>query len=133
MWFLYLSIGGALLYVAVLSITSLVQTKLLFPAQIAAANRPDLPPSAERLEVTTPDGERLVGVRFRGSSESQPRLLGFGGNAWNAESMALYLHGLFPDREIVVFHYRGYPPSSGEPGAKALMDDALTVFDHLQR
>ena len=48
-----------------------------------------------------------------------PTLLGFGGNAWNAEAMALYLHGLFPGREVAAFHYRGYAPSTGEPRTKS--------------
>jgi uncharacterized protein len=39
-----------------------------------------------------------------------------GGNAWNAEAMVLTLHALFPHRDVVAFHYRGYAPSSGRPG-----------------
>ena len=60
-----------------------------------------------------------------------PTLVGFGGNAWNAEAMALSLHGLFPDREVVAFHYRGYGPSSGSPTADALLTDSLVIFDDL--
>jgi pimeloyl-ACP methyl ester carboxylesterase len=133
MWLFYLILGIALLYAGLVLIAALLQTKMLFPVQIAAANRPLLPPSAERLEATTPDGHRLIGVRLGAPSDRKPSLLGFGGNAWNAGSMALYLHGLFPDHEVIAFHYRGYPPSSGEPSAKALFDDALTIFGHLQQ
>jgi pimeloyl-ACP methyl ester carboxylesterase len=133
MWLVYLVLGITLLYTALVSVAALSQTRMLFPAQMAAANRPTLPSSAERLELTTSDGERLLGVRLGSPSELKPVLLGFGGNAWNAEAMALYLHGLFPDYEVIAFHYRGYPPSSGEPSAKALFDDALAIFDHLQR
>jgi pimeloyl-ACP methyl ester carboxylesterase len=57
--------------------------------------------------------------------------VGFGGNAWNAETMALTLHALIPDRDVVVFHYRGYAPSSGRPSAQALFSDSLVIFDHL--
>ena len=39
--------------------------------------------------------------------------------------MALYLHGLFPDREVVAFHYRGYAPSTGKPSAEALLADSV--------
>jgi pimeloyl-ACP methyl ester carboxylesterase len=60
-----------------------------------------------------------------------PTLVGFGGNAWNAEAMALSLHGLFPDREVVAFYYRGYGPSSGSPTADALLADSLVIFDDL--
>jgi dienelactone hydrolase len=31
---------------------------------------------------------------------------------------------------VVAFHYRGYPPSTGEPSADALIADAPLVFDH---
>ncbi|SCZ07750.1 alpha/beta hydrolase [Microvirga guangxiensis] len=133
MWFLYLFLGAALLYAGLVSFAALSQTKMLFPAQIAAANRPLLPGSAERLELTTPDGGRLAGVRLGAPSETKPLLLGFGGNAWNAEAVALYLHGLFPDHEVIAFHYRGYPPSSGEPSARTLLDDSIVIFDHLQQ
>ena len=47
--------------------------------------------------------------------------------------MALYLHGLFPDRDVIAFHYRGYAPSSGRPSAEALLSDSLLIFDHLQQ
>jgi len=133
MWLLYLALGIALVYAGLVSLATLFQTKLLFPVQMAAANRPILPRSAERLELTTPDGDQLIGVRLGSLSNPKPLLLGFGGNAWNADAMALYLHGLFPDHEVIAFHYRGYPPSSGEPSTKALFADSLTIFDHLQK
>jgi pimeloyl-ACP methyl ester carboxylesterase len=47
--------------------------------------------------------------------------------------MALYLHGLFPDRTVVTFHYRGYAASSGRPSAEALLSDSLLIFDHLRQ
>ncbi|MBM1171612.1 alpha/beta hydrolase [Microvirga arabica] len=133
MWLLTLVLGIALLYAGFILVTALFQTRMLFPAQMAAANRPPLPSSAERLELTTPDGDRLIGVRLGKASGEKPLVLGFGGNAWNADAVALTLHGLFPDHEVMAFHYRGYPPSSGEPSAKALLADALTIFDHLQQ
>jgi len=133
MWLLYLILGAAIVYVALVSVAALSQTRMLFPTQMAAANRPALPRSAERLELKTPDGETLAGVRLGTPFDAKPLLLGFGGNAWNAESMALYLHRLFPDHEVTAFHYRGYPPSTGQPSAKALLRDSLVIFDHLQQ
>jgi pimeloyl-ACP methyl ester carboxylesterase len=133
MWIIYLVLGFAILYAGLVSVVALSQTKLLFPARLAASYRPALPPSAQRLELKTADGGHLIGVRFGGASDAKPVLLGFGGNAWNAESTAIRLRELFPDREIVAFHYRGYPPSSGNPSAKALLADSLAIFDDLQR
>jgi pimeloyl-ACP methyl ester carboxylesterase len=47
--------------------------------------------------------------------------------------MALTLHALVPDRDVVAFHYRGYAPSSGRPSAQALLSDSLMIFDHLRQ
>ena len=136
MWLLQLALTLAALYAAVVTGMYLAQTWLLFPTALVGAARLQLPASARRLEVSTPDGEVLAGVRIpaRGEwGESAPGLLGFGGNAWNADAMALYLHDLFPGREVAAFHYRGYAPSTGRPSAAALLSDSLSIFDHLRR
>ena len=117
------------LYVLVLVLAFIFQAKLLFPAGAVAGAGP-LPPGAERLVVDTPDGYRLHGVRIPPVAKpSGTLILGFGGNAWNAGTAAAYLHGLFPEAEIVAFHYRGYRPSTGSPGGRALIDDAPRVHD----
>ena len=67
-----------------------------------------------------------------GNAEDAPLLLGFGGNAWNAANVALNLHDLFPDAEVVVFHYRGYWLSAGRPSAEALLTDSLQIFEQLR-
>ena len=136
MWLAHLTLTLAILYAAVVTGMYLAQTWLLFPAALAGLARVQLPASAQRLEVGTPDGEILVGVRIPAEGEGDehaPRLLGFGGNAWNAEAMALHLHGLFPGREVVAFHYRGYAPSGGRPSAAALLSDSVLVFDRLRQ
>ena len=136
MWPLQFALTLAVLYAAIVTGMYLAQTWLLFPTVLVAAARVQLPASARRLEARTPDGEVLAGLRIpaRGEwGESAPGLLGFGGNAWNADAMALYLHNLFPDREIAAFHYRGYAPSTGKPSAEALLSDSALVFDRLQQ
>jgi len=117
------------LYVALLLLVFVFQGRMLFPAGAVGGAGP-LPPGAERLALDTPDGHRLHGVRIPPSSEpSGTLILGFGGNAWNAETAAAYLHSLYPEAEIVAFHYRGYRPSTGTPGAGALLDDAPRIYD----
>jgi pimeloyl-ACP methyl ester carboxylesterase len=136
MWLLQIGLSLAGLYTVIVTGMYFAQTWLLFPTALVAATRIQLPISAQRLEVRTPDGEVLVGVRIpaRGEGDERaPRLLGFGGNAWSADAMALHLHGLFPERDVVAFHYRGYAPSSGRPSAAALLSDSVLVFDHLQQ
>lgn len=117
------------LYVALLGLAFAFQGRLLFPADSVGAAGP-LPPGAERLSLGTPDGHRLHGVHIAPSApRSGTLLLGFGGNGWNAETAAAYLHMLFPKADIVAFHYRGYRPSTGAPSAKALLADAPLVHD----
>jgi fermentation-respiration switch protein FrsA (DUF1100 family) len=118
-----------LLYVALLVLAFAFQARLLFPAAAVGGAGP-LPPGAERLALDTADGNRLHGVHLPPATvPSGTLILGFGGNAWNAEAAAAYLHDLYPDADIVAFHYRGYPPSTGRPSARALLDDAPRVYD----
>jgi len=136
MWVVHLMLTLAALYAIIITGMFLAQTWLLFPTMFAGAARVQLPASTQRLKVRTPDGESLAGVLIPclgATAEGAPTLLGFGGNAWNAEATALSLHALFPHRNVVAFHYRGYAPSSGSPSARALFSDSLMIFDHLVR
>jgi pimeloyl-ACP methyl ester carboxylesterase len=134
MWVIILALSLAALYVAIRAGMYFAQTWFIFPAVLSRATRVHLPESAQRLKVRTPDGENLIGVRIPGTrakTDGSASLLGFAGNAWNAETMVLILHRLFPDRSVIGFHYRGYRPSSGRPSPEALLSDSLVVFDHL--
>jgi uncharacterized protein len=107
-----------------------LQTQLIFPTH-AVAPAGSLPSGAERLSVVTPDGYTLHGVHLLPQSKSQAStlIIGFGGNAWNAQDAAIYLHEIYPDADVVAFHYRGYAPSTGSPSAEALIADAPSVYD----
>lgn len=119
----------AFLYLALLLLIFAFQGRLLFPAGAVGGAGP-LPPGAERLTLDTRDGDRLHGVHIGPRAPASGTLiLGFGGNGWNAETAAAYLHGLFPEADVVAFHYRGYAPSSGSPSAKTLLEDAPLVHD----
>jgi uncharacterized protein len=107
------------------------QDQLLFPTHAVGPADP-LPSGAERISLEAPDGVRLAGVHIppRGLPGGPRTLvLGFGGNAWNGENVASYLHELYPRADVVAFHYRGYRPSTGSPSAQALIDDAPLVLD----
>lgn len=108
------------------------QSHFLFPVQSVARCGP-LPPTAATWVLPTGDGAELHGVHFppEPQRESGPRVLvlGFGGNAWNGQDVASYLHEVFPGIDVVAFHYRGYAPSTGSPSARALMDDAPRIYD----
>jgi pimeloyl-ACP methyl ester carboxylesterase len=107
------------------------QSHLIFPTHAVPRAGP-FPPRAQRLSLKTKEGQELVGIHIPADEGSAERtlILGFGGNAWNAQDVAEYLHQLFPDEEVVVFHYRGYSPSQGSPSAEALIADAPLVYDN---
>ena len=117
------------LYAALVVLAFAFQGRLLFPAG-AVGGAGSLPPGAERLSLDTADGDRLHGVHIEpATAPSGTLILGFGGNGWNAETAAAYLHGLFPEADVVAFHYRGYRPSTGAPSAQALLEDAPFIYD----
>jgi hypothetical protein len=136
MWWKILILAPIAIYVAIAAVMYFTQTTLLFPAgQVAAAGPP--PPGSETLELAAPSGEQLVGLHIppeRAAEQPDGRLLilGFAGNAWNAAASAEYLHELFPEAHVAAFHYRGYAPSGGQPGAEAMQEDSLVVHDFVR-
>lgn len=107
------------------------QNQFLFPTHAVAAPGP-LPPGSTRVSIPAPGGNELHGVHIAPRAippGKRTLILGFGGNAWNAEDAASYLHNVFPSVDIVAFHYRGYRPSTGTPSAEVLLEDAPLVYD----
>jgi uncharacterized protein len=124
----------AVLYLIVVVLIALAQDWLLFPRWAMGNGGDPLPASAERLALGVASGEELVGIHLPAKGrppEEAALILGFGGNAWDAEALAIYLHSVYPDRDIVAFHYRGYAPSTGHPSANALLQDTLPIHDHV--
>lgn len=121
------ALGWALL----VGLIALMQERMLFPRLPQSAIT--LPPEAEPLSLTTPEGDRLQGHRLPGNGAAGERalILGFGGNGWDARATLLYLHAAFPGHDVAAFHFRGYAPSEGRPSAAALMQDAVLIHDAL--
>jgi hypothetical protein len=95
MWVAHLALGLAALYAAIITAMYFAQTWLLFLAALAGTRQVQLPASTQRVEVRTPDGQTLVGMRISsvdGKAQGAAPLLGFGGNAMSADIMALTLH-----------------------------------------
>jgi pimeloyl-ACP methyl ester carboxylesterase len=92
-----------------------------------------MPRATQSLSVRAADGKALHGHVIPGGDGGGQRalVLGFGGNGWDAQSTALYLHAAFPNHDVAAFHYRGYPPSEGRPSAAALQADAAVILDSL--
>jgi hypothetical protein len=126
--------GLAALYLAVALLITLLQDRLLFPRWALGSGEVSLPADAERLSIDIPGVGPLVGNLLpadRPRPAGAARILGFGGNAWDADDLLLHLHSLFPDRDIATFHYRGYGPSGGRPSADAILADAERIYDRL--
>lgn len=134
MWLVKLLAVPLLLYLLFVGWLFLAQTSLVFPARQVGPPAP-LPASAERIELEAAGGAILHGVRIPPARAPGARLLilGFGGNAANADTTAALLHQLYPEADVATFHYRGYAPSGGAPGAAALKADALLVADAMRR
>lgn len=111
-----------------------IQSHFIFPVHAVPSAGP-LPKGAQSLSVETSDGLTLKGVRIPGDDGQGncDLILGFGGNAWNGQDVAEYLHEVFPDDDVVAFHYRGYRPSGGSPSAEALIADAPLIYDVAKR
>lgn len=125
---------AAMIYGAVVAAAYFCQTRVLFPVGLARPIGPP-PPSAERLQIVSAGGHPLSGLYVPAAVAQPERLiiLGFGGNAWNPDEMARYLHELYPAADVITFHYRGYAPSGGRPSVAAHIADAPLVFDYVRR
>jgi hypothetical protein len=122
---------AGLAYVAIAAALFFAQTNIFFPARVVPRAGP-LPPGAERIEFTAPDGVRLEGVLIPpvlAGPANRTAILGFAGNASNAAAIAEFLGSIYPEHPVVAFHYRGYRPSGGSPSAAALLDDAPLLYD----
>jgi len=123
--------GAALFLLVVVFLMMSLQTQLLFPTHAVGPAGP-LPRGSMQVSVETPDGHTLYGIHIPpASAATEPRtlILGFGGNAWNGSDVAAFLHQVFPQADVIAFHYRGYRPSTGSPSAEALLADAPLVHD----
>lgn len=121
---------GLVLFLSIALTMSLLQDQTIFPTHLVGQPGP-LPAGTQRLSIDTADGDKLQGVHIapRVARPRRTLIVGFGGNGWNGEDVASYLHNVFPEAHVIVFHYRGYRPSTGKPSAKALLADAPIVFD----
>jgi uncharacterized protein len=129
MWLWSILLLPAFAYALIVALLFFYQTRMIFPAHAVAPA--DSTPGYGRPLLLESDGHKLRGIHLSAprADASAPVLLVFGGNAWNAESAASYVQDLFPAADVIAFHYRGYAPSEGLPGAHALQADSLAIYD----
>ena len=81
------------------------------------------------LSLRAPDGTQLHGWYLATEGEGPaPLLIYFGGNAEDVSTM-LVERQHFPGVSMLLVNYRGYGRSEGEPSQKALISDALFLYD----
>lgn len=108
------------------------QERMLFYPQPVAVP-PHAPPgwALRRFEHVAADGTPLAGVLVMPPRTRPPLVIYFGGNAEEVTVGADEVPATYGDRAVLLLNYRGYGESLGAPSEKALVADALEVFDRL--
>ena len=117
----------------------LAQDSLIFYRQpLSDARRAEVArrfPAATEVTVASVDGTQLHGWLVKApSAEHAPLVLYFGGNAeevsYMLEAVGDPARGDTPGTAWLIFNYRGYGASEGSPSERALVADAVTLFDY---
>ena len=120
----------AVAYLAICAVIWFAQERLLFyPQPLAGEARP---PSGWRLEAvrhTAADGTVLEGVLVLPPASRPPLVIYYGGNAEEATVSAAEVEQRYGARAVLLMNYRGYGRSGGRPSERALVHDALELYD----
>jgi fermentation-respiration switch protein FrsA (DUF1100 family) len=117
-------------YLAIAALVWLVQERLIF-LPVAVSAPPQAPPGwrLEKVSVSARDGTRLAGVLLLPPVSRPALVIYYGGNAEEVTVSAAQAQAAYGDRAVLLMNYRGYGESAGRPGEKALVLDALEIFD----
>lgn len=117
-------------YALVVGAMYFAQRSLLFPGTALAA-LPNTAPWGARVEIETPDGERLAALHMEAVA-GQPTILLFGGNGDSIVNYGFLATSLAPHGYgLLALSYRGYPGSSGAPSETGLLMDGVAALDWL--
>lgn len=116
--------SGVALYLALCAWVYLTQRgQIYFPTPEVSH------PFAEVLWISS-QGER---IKVWAVARPGPKaLLYFGGNADDAAAHVDLFAAALPEHSLYLVNYRGYGGSSGRPSERALVADALAVYDHVR-
>lgn len=109
---------------ACLALFFLQRSLIYYPPPVAAYQAPEtwtLEADGASVKVS---GRPLAGERA---------LIYLGGNAEDVTASLPLLDRAFPGRALYLLHYRGYTGSTGSPSERALVGDALALFDRVAR
>jgi uncharacterized protein len=117
-------------YLGVVGLAWFAQERLVFyPRPATAAARAPDGWNLDAVELTTSDGTRVRGLLLRPPVQRAPLVIYFGGNAEEVTEGADTLARDHGARALLLVNYRGYGRSEGRPSEKALLEDALEVYD----
>jgi fermentation-respiration switch protein FrsA (DUF1100 family) len=129
-----LALAVVLGYVAIAALMWFAQERLMFYPRSSLG--PATPPQGWQLEevrFSAPDGTALAGALVRPSNVRGPLVIYFGGNAEEVTEYAPGVRDTYGDRAVLLVNYRGYGASAGSPGEKAIVADALALYDWAAR
>lgn len=117
-------------YAAIAALLWLAQDSMLFfPQALAGPPRAPAGWTLESVEHRAADGTRLAGVLVRPPVQRPALLIHYGGNAEEVTAYAAVADESYGQRAVLLVNYRGYGASEGRPGERALVSDALEIFD----
>lgn len=123
---------AALTITLVVALVYLVPCALLYFFQRSLIYFPQpRSPVAGTTTTTLRMGDADVLVTTRAASGAKA-LIYFGGNAEDTSLSFPGLAAAYPDRAIYLMHYRGYGGSGGKPSERALVADAVALFDKVR-
>jgi pimeloyl-ACP methyl ester carboxylesterase len=116
--------------IAVPALLWLFQERMIFFPQ-ALQTRPVSRGGFEEIVIAAADGAKLRGWFVRGSGPAA-LVIYFGGNAEEVSWLTDF-SGRFGGGSLLLVNYRGYGESEGAPGERALLDDAVAVYEYAVR
>jgi len=117
-------------YLAIALLLWVAQERLMFHTMPSTA--PPAAPSGwrvERVSHAARDGTRLAGILVMPPRDKPPLVIYYGGNAEEVTAHGPHVAESYGDRATLLVNYRGYGASEGRPGEKALVSDALELYD----
>ena len=109
---------------ACLALFFLQRSLIYYPPAVAAYQAP------ETWTLEVPGASVKVSERPLAGERA---LIYLGGNAEDVTGSLPILDRAFPGRALYLLHYRGYTGSTGSPSERALVGDALALFDRVAR
>ena len=124
----------ALGYLAIVAAVWLVQERLVFyPQPLHGVPRAPAGWRLEDFRHSAADGTPLAGVLLLPPRERPPLVIYYGGNAEEVTAFAPLAAETYRDRAVLLVNYRGYGASGGKPGERALVADAVEIFDRISK